>query len=211
VVISDGFGETASDVFVIRVNTLPQEDGINGALPDVIILDQDTHLIQASDYFEELDGGDSLVYSLTKADGSDPESWISISSSSGQIIAAPTQYEAGYNYFKCIAEDEYGGQMSQSFSILVNGPPVVEETIPDLYATQDIIFAYTVQDGLFSDPEGNEVEITLRMQDLSAIPGWIDWDTQTMMLTGTPSSSDVNVLEMEVFGTDPYSETSNVI
>jgi hypothetical protein len=81
----------------------------------------------------------------------------------------------------------------------VNLPPVVENPIPDQFAETGIPFSFEIPSNTFSDPDGS---IVSPLVVLTTLPGWLTFDDQTNVFSGTPSPGDEGIISIEVEATD---------
>ncbi|WP_242675146.1 calcium-binding protein [Phytopseudomonas dryadis] len=89
-----------------------------------------------------------------------------------------------------------------------NGEPVMNGTVPTLEAYQGAVFIYTFAVDTITDPDSwDSIVYSVTMQDGSALPGWLAFDSATRTLSGTPGSADVGSMQFILSGTDNYGAT----
>ena len=97
--------------------------------------------------------GDVITYSIAQANGLSVGSWVNLNPTSGALIMTGGYANVGWNYFEVTGTDKAGSFLTQPFGILINSPPIINETMGTLYATQEIPFAAKLSQTLFIDPD----------------------------------------------------------
>ncbi len=90
-----------------------------------------------------------------------------------------------------------GGSGSGGDALPANSPnsnPVVTSAIPDLAATEDAEFNYTLPAKTFTDPDGDPLTYTASQGNGEPLPDWLGFDAGSRHFTGTPGNSDVGSL-----------------
>ncbi len=83
-----------------------------------------------------------------------------------------------------------------------NDIPVSGYLIEDLTVTPNTPFVYNLPTGSFSDPDLEPLAYSVRMQDFTAIPPWLEVNPLTGQLSGTPDESDVGVFALQIRAVD---------
>ncbi len=158
--------------------------------------------------------GDPLTYSITMADGSELPTWMTAIPEALILRGTPPQNFNGSLDLKVTASD---GQASTSdyftFTVLpVNDPPVLETPMDDLtYVVVDgqaedlktgMNFSVTIPADMFSDPEGDPLQYSVRMADGSQLPAWMTIDPDTMTLSGNAPHASAGTYEIEILAKD---------
>lgn len=85
----------------------------------------------------------------------------------------------------------------------VNDPPELAQPLPDLVATEDAAFAFTVPQDTFRDVDaGDQLTLSATRADGSALPAWLAFDAESRSFSGTPVNGDVGMLQIRVQATD---------
>jgi len=83
-----------------------------------------------------------------------------------------------------------------------NDPVVVNGSIPD----QDVIigemYSYTLEDDLFTDQDGDMLDIGVTLADESALPAWLSYNKASQTLEGNTAAELPGVLDLLVSATD---------
>jgi len=86
--------------------------------------------------------------------------------------------------------------------------PIVAAAIQDQSADPDTPFAFTVPVGSFTDPNGDTLTYTAKLEAGGALPSWLSFNASTRSFSGTPGSGDVGTLSIVVTASDG-SETAS--
>lgn len=103
-----------------------------------------------------------------------------------------------------------GDFKGQVYTVGKNIPPVVASVINDQSATINTAFSYTVPTGTFTDANSDPLTYTATLEDGSALPTWLTFDTTTGVFSGTPATADIGNLKVEVIASDGQASASNV-
>ena len=82
-----------------------------------------------------------------------------------------------------------------------NHAPVVNETIDTQTIKVNQEWSFRLPETLFTDPDGDKLTYTI-----NNLPEWLNFDTQTNTLTGTPTNASVS--ELEIRASDPNGATA---
>ena len=101
--------------------------------------------------FNDVDNGDTLTYTATKADGNDLPMWLGFTATTRTFKGTPQAADVTTVAVKVTASDGNGGSVSDEFDIVVraaggNNAPMVANEIPDQYATVSTTFRYAFPD-----------------------------------------------------------------
>ncbi|MEL7407076.1 MAG: CARDB domain-containing protein [Cyanobacteria bacterium J06558_2] len=90
-----------------------------------------------------------------------------------------------------------------------NNPPLLLNPIDDLMIAENSNFSFTISDNVFFDSdEGDVLNFSAALADGTSLPLWLNFDGANQTFTGTPSSEDVRIYEIEVTATDSSNETA---
>lgn len=86
-----------------------------------------------------------------------------------------------------------------------NHSPTVNSYLPTLQAKAGTSFSYTVPANTITDPDvWDSITYSIKMPDGSAVPAWLQFDSATGIMSGTPGAGDVGTLQFILWGTDNY-------
>ena len=155
-------------------------------------------------------GDHPISYRLTLINGSDLPSWLSFSPFYGRLSGTPS--EAGSIELVYTATDSNGDSANQTFAISVSNSTQSNGTLPNLPLIKDI--QTSVEKPLWSRTRlprssGTDIPITysLTLDDGSAIPDWLEFDTLSRRLSGTPP--EVANLSLLYMATDDNGDVAN--
>jgi len=139
--------------------------------------------------------GDTLTYSLGGTDGS----LLTIDSATGEVtLNTSPDYETKDQYlFSVIATD--AGGLTDSLDVtleiadLNEAPEITSSGVTS--SIQDTIYSYTLA---YSDVDASD---TVTLSNLT-LPSWLQFDTTTGVLSGTPTNDDLGTHDVSLMVTD---------
>ncbi len=162
--------------------------------------------------FSDEDAGEALTYSAKQEDGSDLPTWLSLDPATGQFAGTPTNENVGTIFVEVTGTDGSGASASDVFAIEVanvNDAPDIIGSIEAQTAIEGEDFSFEIKkDELFSDVDSPGISIELKRSDFSDLPNWLSFDSETGILSGTPSEGDIGELEIRVIASDGETVTS---
>ncbi|CDW87400.1 ig family protein [Stylonychia lemnae] len=210
--ISDGFtGGSITDSFSLTVNAKPTQHQTNGFIPEEYVFGLGQNTIDLSQYFEDLDSGSVLTYSITKANGQSTGTWITINANTGLLTINAVATNAGAIQLLATVADSRGSAFQQGFRIIINSVPKINESMETLQATVGITFAKILSPTLFKDPENQKLKITCTQNGGLALPSWLKFDILSNQLYGTPASTDIGSSILELKATDNYGLVTSLL
>ena len=91
-----------------------------------------------------------------------------------------------------------------------NTPPIVSNPIPDQLATVSQEFSYTIPLNTFSDLDaGTTLAYSASLSNGNPLPSWLSFNPTTRMFTGTATSGDVGVLQIQMTASDGEATASD--
>lgn len=135
----------------------------------------------------DADVNDVLTYSLT-----DPPSWLSIDSSTGLISGTPTDANIGDTIVVAkVTDGKDNATQTYTLSVAnVNSDPIITST-PPTDATEGMQYSYQVE---ATDEDGGDVLV----YSLSVKPSWLNIDSSSGLVSGTPLFEDGGDNDVEV-------------
>jgi len=177
--------------------------------------------IDTSNYFTdaEADAGNGDVIAYTDSDTL-PEG-LSIDPATGIISGTPNANALGEYTVVVTATDIAGTSATQTFKITVanvNDVPTVVAATADQTTNEDALFtldtstAFGDADIQFNDNAANNLAnevltYAATLEDDSALPTWLTFNTTTGVLSGTPVNDDVGEISVKVTATDIASKS----
>jgi len=150
-----------------------EDTALDLALPEGVITDPDD---------------DALTLSVSRAGGTALPSWLAFDAVTQRLTGQPPADFNGTLALQVTADD---GQLqtTRAFDLVidpVNDAPVLAAPLSDRLVTEDTAFSITLQQSIYSDVDGDDLQFALTRADGSDLPDWITFDPASLMLTGTP-------------------------
>ncbi|MBU75732.1 MAG: hypothetical protein CMK63_01925 [Pseudoalteromonadaceae bacterium] len=140
----------------------------------------------------DVDPGDSLTYS-----GLNLPSWLTFNSVSQVLSGTPTNENVGKHAITLLAVDSKNEASTQKFTLTVmnvNDAPVISST-PITTATEDTVYSYSIN---ATDVDKDD---TLTYT-ATTLPSWLNLNSSTGLISGTPSNDDVGTHSVNLTATD---------
>ena len=140
----------------------------------------------------DVDVGDTVILS-----GPTVPDWLLLNTSSGVLSGTPLNSNVGINNVIIRATDSTGAFSTQSFTITVtntNDAPTFTST-PPTTVNQDALYSYTITT---NDVDvGDSTTLTVKTK-----PTWLSLNSETNILSGTPTNDNVGIHDIELVITD---------
>ena len=180
----------ADYIVTIEANNSVKTNDINLSISVV----NDTPILQAISA-QEIDEDNSLVLEINASDfsssglnysASSSDSNVSISWNDNNLTLTPTANWYGVSNIQVVVDDG-DKNASQSFIITVNNVndiPTISGT-PTTSTNQNIEYSFT--------PTSNDVDGDILLFSIVNQPSWLDFNTSSGKLSGTPDTSDIGI------------------
>lgn len=209
--------QTDIDALVNRAAT-NHAPTVNAAIP-LINTSQGTTFSYtiAENVITDPDPWDSLNFkiTLTTKDASGNyqtiPSWLTFDSATRTLSGIPPTGTTGNLSFFYWGTDMYGRGTGTSFTLKVNPPnraPVVTTAIADQTVTDGKAFSYVIPSGAFTDADGDALTYSATLEDGSALPAWLTFNTTTRTLSGT-SPDNSAPLNIKITAKDTVNQTAS--
>ena len=221
VIASDGSGATAMDTFTIVIGAVNDSPYLVTPIPNQNATEDIAFNFQFSDAtFDDIDVGDTLIYSATMADDSSLPGWLTFDELTRTFSGTPTNADVGTISIKVVADDGNGGMVASDIFDLViantNDAPTIANPIPNQNAQEDSPFNFTFASTVFTDQDvGNTLTYSVQLGGGGALPAWISFDPASRTFSGTPLNANVGTLSIDVIANDgnggTVTDTFNII
>lgn len=156
-----------------------------------------------TDIATDLDG-DALSFTATRQGGASLPTWLTFDAQTLRFTGTPPANFFGTIGLTLIVSD---GQAtaSRDFDLVidpVNDAPVISAPFSDRFVNEDSLFDITLQQGLFSDVDGNPLTYTITLADGSPLPGWITAQHQLLRLQGRAPENFNGSIDIKVTASD---------
>jgi Ca2+-binding RTX toxin-like protein len=162
--------------------------------------------------FNDVDGNNTLTYSATLEDGSLLPGWLNFNAATRTFSGTPLNSNVGAINVKVTASDGTGS-VSDTFALTVantNDAPTVANPIADQSATEDSNFSFVVPANSFNDVDkGDILTYSATLEDGTPLPSWLTFNAATRTFSGTPSNSEVGVINVKVTASDGTGSVSD--
>lgn len=194
VTATDLLGASASQTFGLAVANTNDTPEVAVALADQQATEDASFTFTVPEgAFRDVDAGDALTLSATRADGSALPSWLSFDAATRTFSGLPANGDVGSVSLRLTATDLAGAQASQTFSVgvtNVNDAPEIGALLTDQAARAATPFTWQLPQGAFVDVDAGDVlTYSARLADGSALPQWLSFDAATGSLSGTPAAA----------------------
>ncbi|MBD8576984.1 putative Ig domain-containing protein [Pseudomonas syringae] len=83
--------------------------------------------------------------------------------------------------------------------------PTLKISTPDLRAIENVVFSYTIPEGMFEDIDVDDTLFyNIKAYGNSPLPSWLSFDASTRTLSGTPTSNDLGQSRLMLWGSDDH-------
>lgn len=203
----DGSNAPANDTFniaVVRINSAPT---VANPVPDQTAPEDAVFSFSfAANTFADVDAGEVLTYSATKADGTALPAWLTFTPSTRTFSGTPLNGDVGTVTVKLTATDQINATVSDTFNIVVtntNDAPTLVTFLPDRTATEDVALSFAFSATTFADVDvGDALTYSATRADGSALPAWLTFTPATRTFSGMPQNADVGTVSVRVTATD---------
>ena len=156
--------------------------------------------------FADVDAGDTLTYSATKADGSALPAWLTFNAATRTFSGTPVNGDVGAVSLKLTATDGASASVFDTFEVTVantNDAPTLANAIADQSATEDAGFSYTVPANTFADVDvGDTLTYSASQANGSALPAWLTFNAATRTFSGTPANGNAGASSLKLTAID---------
>ncbi|WP_154855759.1 putative Ig domain-containing protein [Cyclobacterium xiamenense] len=195
VIADDGKGATAEDSFTISINAKPS---LANPIDDQnALVDEAFGFTFPANTFADADG-DELTYTATLADDSALPAWLAFDGATRSFSGTATSSDVGSITIKVTAVDGKGATAEDRFVLIINTAPVLVNALSDQNATENEPFTFVVPATTFSDADDDDLTYTATLEDGSALPAWLTFDTGSLTFSGTPGSSDLGSIGITI-------------
>ena len=139
--------------------------------------------------FVEAIAGDTLMYTVTQANGQPLPSWLSFNPSTMSFSGAPTDQTIGTLQLKVTATDKGGLNASTTFAMNVL-PTYQAPTVTQSLVAQQVVagtaFTYSIPSNLFSEAvAGDALMWGATLSNGNPLPNWLSFNSTTHQFSGT--------------------------
>jgi Ca2+-binding RTX toxin-like protein len=104
---------------------------------------------------------------------------------------------------------EFSDGFGAGYRELTNQAPVATAPLETQSAVQGQAFSFTLPEGAFVDPEGEELRYVATISGNGTEPSWLSFDPVTRTFSGIPANGDVGSITVTVAAIDTFSGTAS--
>lgn len=150
--------------------------------------------------FRDVDVGDVLILSATRADGSALPPWLSFDAATRAFSGTPSNDDVGSLLLKLTGTDKAGAQVSQTFTVgvtNVNDAPETGAELINQMGRAGTPVNWKMPNGAFVDMDtGDTLIYTASLGDGGKLPDWLKFDATTGTFSGTPTTAGTHTLRV---------------
>ncbi|WP_167240169.1 putative Ig domain-containing protein [Massilia genomosp. 1] len=169
-----------------------------------VMIGKPLDFVVPADTVVDPDPADYIHYTLMLRDRVTPApSWLLFNPNTNRISGTPGLADVGILELYVLAQDEIGSGVYAPLTIEIlsgNRAPTLVAPIQDHNAAQGAVMVLPVA-AAFSEPDKDDgLVYSAKLADGAALPGWLHFDTETAVFSGTPSLLDT--VDITVTATD---------
>ena len=201
---------TVSDDFMLTVNAVNDAPTV-GEVADVSGVEDEAFSTVLPDGLAGDVDGDAVVLSVAMADGAAVPAWLAFDAATRTLSGTPP---ADFNGELALALVGSDGTASASapFTLAIEAradAPVLAREIGDQVFDEDSPVAFTLPRNAFTDADGDDLALSARLADGSALPGWLRFDRETGEFSGTPPQDYNGEIAISVRASDGSASASD--
>ncbi len=206
--VQDAAGSSVNSTFNLTIaNTNDAPVNVGTISNKAATQDQGFAFKVPSNIFADIDATDTLTYTATQTNGNPLPAWLSFNANTQQFSGTPGNSDVGSIGIRVSVTDSSSASAHADFTLNVfdiNDAPTLDNAVPDLQATEDIAFSYTLPDNTFSDIDaGTQLRYSATQSDGGELPGWLAFSPTTRTFSGTPGNGDVGTVTVRIIAQDP--------
>jgi PKD repeat protein len=189
VIASDLLGTSISDTFDLVINNVNDAPTLNNPIENQTS-DEDAafSFTLPNDTFNDIDIADTLIFNAILENDAPLPSWLVFDKKSQHFSGIPHNADVGTIQIKVIASDSANASIFDTFSLTTNNTndaPTITGT-PLTALVEDSLYSFSPL-GVDVD-SGDTLSYTITNQ-----PSWTSFDTNTGILSGTPTNDNIGI------------------
>ncbi|MEQ9535089.1 MAG: putative Ig domain-containing protein, partial [Deltaproteobacteria bacterium] len=140
-------------------------------------------------------------------DGTALPDWLTFDSETGTFSGTPDTGDETQLNILVTASDGQGGTQTDGFDLditpapVVNNDPTLVSAIADQTVEAEDSFSLDITNN-FTDVDGDSLSYSATLEDGTALPDWLTFDSETGTFSGTPDTGDETQLNILVTASD---------
>ena len=156
---------------------------------------------------------ETLSYNVQLAGGGALPTWLTYNEITRTFSGTPENDDVGTVDIDVTATDTASQSITDTFRITINNandPPTLDIPIADQTANEGTLFTLDLPDNTFNDIDvGDVLTYTATLTSGGALPSWLSFNPTTLTFSGTPTSTDVETLQIRLRATDLSGASAN--
>ena len=195
----DSYGGQAQQNFNVTVTYFPQ---IGQSIPmQLVDVGSFYELVLPNTTFTDPDDP-VLIYSAQWSGHSRLPLWLNFNGTLLQFSGAPNGTDVGEYDLSVSASDMYGATATASFTLVVDHFPRLNRPVAAQLASAGLPYSLAIPANTFTDPDDDLLIYQIQSVG-SALPHWLSFNPQTLVLAGVPRITDLGDLTLDLTATDP--------
>jgi cyclophilin family peptidyl-prolyl cis-trans isomerase len=215
VTANDGAGGTKVQSITVTVTNVNEAPTVANAIPNQTFNGSGSKSFQfAANTFADQDQNpaDTLTYSATLDNGNPLPAWLHFDPATRTFSGNPSSADqASPLNVKVTANDGHGGTVSDTFVLTVtnaNDTPTVANAIADQTFDGSGTKTFTFADNVFADGDLDTLTYSATLDNDSALPAWLHFDSATRTFSGDPDTADeASPLNIKLTANDSHGGT----
>ncbi len=206
----DQGGSSESTEVTVTVTGINDTPLVVSAIPAQLATeDSSFNYTMSATHFADVDPADTLTYSATLSNGAPLPAWLSFNASTLTFSGTPTNADVGSLSIRVTVADQTNASANTDFVLTVansNDTPISLANAANGSGTIGRpITPIVIDSTLFTDIDaGDRLQFSAQLSDGQALPDWLQFDSTTLVLSGTPPLDGTNagITSIQIVATD---------
>lgn len=209
------FGIPTVDDYEVHLLELEASDGMTSSIYNISLIVNRPPVVGTALANQVVTIGEFLIYEVTITTFSDPDgdtfqlyarnlpNWLVFNPRSRVLLGFPGSSNAGDISISLCATDGVG-HVCTNQNIHVNRRPYMIHPLPShqsISVGDEFIYDFS---NTFADDDSDQLNITVMCQDGSVLPAWLQYDSDNLVISGSPTTNDYSV-DVRIQVKDPFS------
>ena len=196
----------ATASFTINFNNKP--------VADVDLADQTVTVGQAFEYvldtpFSDLDS-DTLSLTAKLSNGDNLPDWLNFNGTKFTYVLTNSSVPSENLIVKVIASDGKDSKAESTFNITINDAPQLRYPLDDIFVQLNTNGSFEIPVASFADPDGTALTYTASLEDDTALPSELEFNSQTRTFTYSEYLDLTPALNIKVTASDGFGIRSSI-
>ncbi|MDM8519392.1 FG-GAP-like repeat-containing protein [Anaerolineales bacterium HSG6] len=202
--VSDGLLSSIAS-FTLTVLSVNDPPTLTTVISNQMTLEDELFsLIIPTNLVTDIDLDDSLTYMAVLSDGAALPTWLNFDATNRVFTGTPTNNEVGTVAIRLTAEDQAKASVSTVFSLTVsnvNDAPMLVQPLTAQTVDKTQPFSYSVASSFVDVDQDDQLSYG------AVTPNWLNINSTSGLLSGTPSQADLGSMLIQIMATDLAGQT----